>query len=61
MVVQVTMHAIFQSIVHLVQLEPNLVLGNNGNPLLVLLSDLSELILCLLGSDEFLVQLFNHY
>ena len=61
MVVQAKMLAIFQSIVHLGLLEPNLVLGNNDNPQLVPSNDQNELILCLLGNDESLVQLSHLY
>ena len=45
---------VLQSMRHQVQLELNLVLGNSGNPRLVLSNGQSELNQYLLGSDEFL-------
>jgi hypothetical protein len=52
---------VLQSKPHLVQLELDLVLGNNGNPRLVLSNGQSELSLCLLGSGESLVLLARPY
>ena len=54
-------HEVLRSKPHQVQLELDLVLGNNGNPRLVLSNGQSELNQYLLGSDVFLELLARPY
>ena len=55
--VQEVVREVLQSKLLQVRQEPSLAQGNIGNPLPVLLNDQSGLVLCLLGSDGFLVLL----
>ncbi len=61
MVALAKLHVVAQSKLHLVLLELNLVLGNNGSPLPVPRNGQSESNLCLLGSGESLARLVRRY